>query len=58
MFVKNITVSVNRDEILKDVKTTEVSAVNEQVSEKKFYKPMVDFIWDFLAENANAHSDS
>lgn len=51
MFIKNITVKVNREDILKDNKTTEVTAVKEQVSEKKFFKPMVDLMWNFLAND-------
>lgn len=50
MFINTITVTATREDIENNEKTTEVSAVKEQASEKKFYKPMVDLIWNFLAD--------
>lgn len=50
MFINTITVTTTREAIENNGKTTEVSAVKEQASEKKFYKPMVDLIWNFLAD--------
>lgn len=50
MFINSITVKATREAIENNERTTEVSAVKEQASERKFYKPMVDLIWNFLAD--------
>lgn len=59
MYINNFKVSTKRENIENNDKTTEVSAVREQVSEKKFYKPMVDLMWEFLAaDNSEANKTS